>query len=101
MQICFDVTYCICSHVHQQQCSNNECNPLLIAQGTRSPFLHLENLEIGDYAFTLKVTDTAGQTSQADVHVFVKPGKTVGIMVGTNTRIDVCVFVNQEHVSHI
>ena len=37
--------------------------------------LRLENLEVGDYTFTLKVTDTAGQTSTADVHVFVKPGK--------------------------
>lgn len=41
--------------------------------GTRSPLLHLENLEEGDYTFTLKVTDTSGQTSTADVHVFVKP----------------------------
>ena len=36
--------------------------------------LRLQNLEVGDYTFTLKVTDTARQTSTADVHVFVKPG---------------------------
>lgn len=41
--------------------------------GVRSPFLHLSNLQEGDYTFTLKITDTAGQTSSADVHVFVKP----------------------------
>ena len=36
--------------------------------------LHLSNLEVGDYTFTLKVTDLAGQSSTADVHVYVKPG---------------------------
>lgn len=44
-------------------------------QGVRTPFLHLSNLEVGDYTFTLKVSDAAGHTSTADVHVFVKPGK--------------------------
>lgn len=42
-------------------------------QGTRTPELHLSNLEVGDYTFTLKVTDAAGQISTADVHVYVKP----------------------------
>ena len=37
--------------------------------------LHLENLEEGDYTFTLKVTDVEGQSDTADVHVFVKAGK--------------------------
>ncbi|KAK2183104.1 hypothetical protein NP493_323g02021 [Ridgeia piscesae] len=41
-------------------------------RGVRTPFLHLEHLEAGDYTFTLKVTDTAHQMSSADVHVFVK-----------------------------
>ncbi|XP_062573171.1 dyslexia-associated protein KIAA0319-like protein isoform X1 [Saccostrea cucullata] len=41
--------------------------------GTTSPFLHLSKLQEGDYAFTLKVTDTADQVSQATVHLFVKP----------------------------
>ncbi|CAG5134556.1 unnamed protein product, partial [Candidula unifasciata] len=41
--------------------------------GVRSPFLQLSNLEVGDYKFTLKVTDSAGQTDTADVQVFVKP----------------------------
>lgn len=41
--------------------------------GVRSPVLHLTNLEAGDYKFTLKVTDSSGQTDTADVHVFVKP----------------------------
>ncbi|CAH1773921.1 unnamed protein product [Owenia fusiformis] len=45
--------------------------------GVRTPFLHLSNLQVGDYTFTLKVTDTAGQTSTADVTVFVKPEKNV------------------------
>lgn len=42
-------------------------------QGARSSVLQLSNLEVGDYTFTLKVTDSAGQTSSADVHVYVKP----------------------------
>ncbi|XP_033727341.1 dyslexia-associated protein KIAA0319-like protein isoform X2 [Pecten maximus] len=40
--------------------------------GVRSVCLTLSNLQEGDYAFTLKVTDTAQQTSSADVNVFVK-----------------------------
>ncbi|KAJ8322025.1 hypothetical protein KUTeg_000496 [Tegillarca granosa] len=42
-------------------------------QGVRSPVLKLSNLQLGDYTFTLKVTDTADQVSTANVHVFVKP----------------------------
>ena len=45
---------------------------LVCLQGVRTAFLHLENLEVGDYTFTLKVTDTLKQVSTADVHVFVK-----------------------------
>ncbi|XP_041361806.1 dyslexia-associated protein KIAA0319-like protein [Gigantopelta aegis] len=41
--------------------------------GVRTPFLHLDHLEEGDYMFTLKVMDAARQTATADVHVFVKP----------------------------
>ncbi|XP_045475739.1 dyslexia-associated protein KIAA0319 homolog [Harmonia axyridis] len=42
-------------------------------QDTRTPYLQLSNLEEGMYTFTLKVTDSAGQSSTAQVHVFVKP----------------------------
>ncbi|XP_068081362.1 dyslexia-associated protein KIAA0319-like protein isoform X2 [Anabrus simplex] len=42
-------------------------------QNTRTPYLQLANLEEGMYTFVLKVTDTSGQSSSADVHVFVKP----------------------------
>ncbi|RWS17862.1 dyslexia-associated protein KIAA0319-like protein [Dinothrombium tinctorium] len=41
--------------------------------GTTTPYLHLSKLDLGVYKFSLKVTDTANQTSTADVHVFVKP----------------------------
>ena len=44
-------------------------------KGVRSPNLQLNNLEVGDYTFTLKVTDTGGMSATADVHVFVKPGE--------------------------
>jgi len=43
-------------------------------QGTRTSQLLLSNLEVGDYMFTLKVTDAANQVSTADIHVYVKPG---------------------------
>lgn len=36
------------------------------------PVLHLTHLREGDYTFELKVTDTAGQSSTAEVHVYVK-----------------------------
>lgn len=42
-------------------------------QDTRTPYLQLSNLEEGMYTFTLKVTDSANQSSTAQVHVFVKP----------------------------
>ena len=59
--------------------SQNKCSVLndvfVWLQGVRSSVLHLNNLEEGDYVFTLKVTDTSGQTATADVHVYVKPGQ--------------------------
>ncbi|KAL4218544.1 hypothetical protein ACF0H5_023278 [Mactra antiquata] len=42
-------------------------------QGARTSELHLSNLEVGDYTFTLKVTDISQQVSTADVHVYVRP----------------------------
>ncbi|XP_030751271.1 dyslexia-associated protein KIAA0319 homolog [Sitophilus oryzae] len=42
-------------------------------QNTRTPYLQLSNLQEGMYTFTLKVTDSANQSSTAEVHVFVKP----------------------------
>lgn len=42
-------------------------------QDTRTPYLKLSNLEEGMYIFVLKVTDSANQSSTAEVHVFVKP----------------------------
>lgn len=42
-------------------------------QNTRTPYLQLSNLEEGVYTFSLKVTDSAGQSGSAQVHVFVKP----------------------------
>ncbi|CAG2112878.1 unnamed protein product, partial [Medioppia subpectinata] len=41
--------------------------------GTSTPLLHLSKLEVGVYKFILSVTDTANQSSKAEVHVFVKP----------------------------
>ena len=46
----------------------------LYIQGVRTEVLQLANLEEGDYTFTLKVTDTAGQSDTAHVRVFVKAG---------------------------
>lgn len=45
---------------------------LCFLQGVHEPVLHLTHLREGDYAFTLEVTDTAGQKSSDEVHVFVK-----------------------------
>ncbi|KAF5288345.1 hypothetical protein FQR65_LT12080 [Abscondita terminalis] len=42
-------------------------------QDTRTPYLKLSHLEEGMYTFSLKVTDSANQSSTAEVHVFVKP----------------------------
>ncbi|CAL1530068.1 unnamed protein product [Lymnaea stagnalis] len=54
--------------------TNSADNKLTVGMvGVRSPILQLSNLEVGDYKFTLKVTDSSGQTDTADVHVFVKP----------------------------
>ncbi|KAJ1521882.1 hypothetical protein ONE63_002221 [Megalurothrips usitatus] len=48
-------------------------NKAVDMQNTRTPFLQLSNLELGMYTFTLKVMDTSNQSSEAVVHVFVKP----------------------------
>ena len=48
---------------------------MLCYQGVRTICLHLNNLELGDYTFTLKVMDTSGSIDDADVHVYVKPGE--------------------------
>ena len=42
-------------------------------QSTRTPYLQLSNLEEGVYRFQLKVSDMVGQSSTAEVDVFVKP----------------------------
>ncbi|XP_028168662.1 dyslexia-associated protein KIAA0319 [Ostrinia furnacalis] len=48
-------------------------NKAVDMQNTHSPYLQLSNLSEGVYTFVLKVTDSSGQFSTADVHVFVKP----------------------------
>ncbi|XP_063537296.1 dyslexia-associated protein KIAA0319 [Cydia strobilella] len=48
-------------------------NKAVDMQNTHSPYLQLSNLSEGMYTFVLKVTDSSGQTSAAEVHVFVKP----------------------------
>lgn len=57
-------------------------------QGAREPVLHLSNLEVGDYTFTLKVTDKAGQSSTADVHVYVKPEQNTPPVAVTLSNIE-------------
>lgn len=41
-------------------------------QNTRTPYLHLSNLELGMYTFELKVTDGSNQSSTDNVSVLVK-----------------------------
>ncbi|XP_041982095.1 dyslexia-associated protein KIAA0319 [Aricia agestis] len=48
-------------------------NKAVDMQNTHSPYLQLSNLSEGVYTFVLKVTDSSGQSSTAEVHVFVKP----------------------------
>nr|CAG4648482.1 EOG090X00QS [Polyphemus pediculus] len=42
-------------------------------QNTRTPYLHLSNLEEGMYSFKLKVTDVVGQSTTSSVDVLVRP----------------------------
>ncbi|CAH2043698.1 unnamed protein product, partial [Iphiclides podalirius] len=53
--------------------STEDENKAVDMQNTHSPYLQLSNLSEGVYTFVLKVTDSSGQFSTADVHVFVKP----------------------------
>lgn len=52
--------------------SPSDQNKAVDMQNTRTPYLHLSNLEEGMYTFVLKVTDDSEQSSTAEVHVFVK-----------------------------
>ncbi|XP_059481063.1 dyslexia-associated protein KIAA0319-like protein [Neocloeon triangulifer] len=52
--------------------TKNSTSKAVDMQDTRTPYLKLSDLEVGVYTFVLKVTDTAGQSSSAEVHVFVK-----------------------------
>lgn len=53
--------------------SPDDADKAVDMQDTRTPSLQLSNLEEGMYTFVLKVTDSANQSSTAQVHVFVKP----------------------------
>lgn len=53
--------------------SNNGNGQAVDMQSTRTPYLQLSNLEEGVYRFQLKVSDMVGQSSTAEVDVFVKP----------------------------
>ncbi|XP_047368671.1 dyslexia-associated protein KIAA0319 [Vespa velutina] len=53
--------------------SPSDQNKAVDMQFTRTPYLHLSNLVEGMYTFVLKVTDYSGQSSSAEIHVFVKP----------------------------
>ncbi|XP_033227932.1 dyslexia-associated protein KIAA0319-like protein isoform X2 [Belonocnema kinseyi] len=52
--------------------SPSDENKAVDMQNTRNSSVRLSNLEEGMYTFVLKVTDTSGQSSTAEVHVFVK-----------------------------
>lgn len=43
--------------------------------GSTTPILKVSDLDVGDYSFVLKVTDSSGQTSKSKVSVIVRPGK--------------------------
>ena len=47
----------------------------LFQQGSTGPILHVSNMIVGDYSFTLKVTDSSGQSSESKVTVVVRPEK--------------------------
>lgn len=53
--------------------SADDADKAVDMQDTRTPYLRLSDLEEGMYTFVLKVTDSANQSSTAQVHVFVKP----------------------------
>lgn len=53
--------------------SADDADKAVDMQDTRTPYLRLSDLEEGMYTFVLKVTDSANQSSTAQVHVYVKP----------------------------
>ena len=65
------VNCCSCELI---QCSHDHIVPL---QGSSTAILELNDLQIGDYVFTLTVTDGNNQQSTAEVSVAVVEGNTL------------------------
>ncbi|XP_046859670.1 dyslexia-associated protein KIAA0319-like protein isoform X3 [Xenia sp. Carnegie-2017] len=53
--------------------SKSPLSPACDLQGSSGPILHVSNMVGGDYSFTLRVTDSGGQTSDSRVTVVVRP----------------------------
>lgn len=51
--------------------SSDDSQKAVDMQDTRTPYLQLSNLEEGIYTFTLKVTDSANQSSTAQVRSII------------------------------
>ena len=53
---------------------NDLLRPVIYSQGLNTPFLSVENMEVGEYTFTLVVTDASRQTTTGFIKVTVKEG---------------------------
>nr|CAG4642290.1 EOG090X00QS [Evadne anonyx] len=63
-------------------------------QSTRTPYLKLSNLEEGVYRFQLKVADIVGQSSAAEVDVFVKPPVVSQLRVDAGADLNITLPLN-------
>ena len=70
-----EISWFCCGHEgYSDELTKSSCDHILLLQGSSTSILELNDLQVGDYVFTLTVTDGSNQQSSAEVSVAVVKG---------------------------